>query len=242
METSEEVKELFTGMFALKSKLQQPKFDAEVDYKTKTGKTQFKYATLKAVEAAIRTAAQESKSGIDFQQEVINKDNKLSVTTLIYHISGQWIMHGPFDFPNSGSNPQGLGSLATYARRYSLSAAFGIAADNDDDAQVADDSQKQEGNQQQNTQPILINGRQLAELKQQAQEVAEISNAAPETVLSELVRVMKIPSADQMETKDLSNAKKQLHDWKAFYANQKKQEEQRAQATNQNNDEINWGQ
>lgn len=237
METSTEVKELFTGMFALKGKLQQPKFDGAVDYSNKNGsKTKFKYATLAAVEAAIRTAAQESKSGIDFQQEVINENNKLSVITLIYHTSGQWIKHGPFDFPNSGSNPQSLGSLATYARRYSLSAAFGIAADDDDDAQTADDNQKQNANQQQNNKPIYINGRQLAELKQQAQAVAEISGAQPDAVLGELSRVMHIQSADQIETKDLPGAKKQLNDWKIFYENQRKAEEQ---STNQN---ITWGQ
>ena len=237
METSTEVKELFTGMYALKGKLQQPKFDKSVEYKNKNGsKTEFPYASLKAIEAAIRTAAQESKSGIDFQQEIINENNKLSVTTLIYHISGQWIKHGPFDFPNSGSNPQSLGSLSTYARRYSLTSAFGIAADDDDDTRAAEDNQQQNSNQQQNNKPIYINGRQLAELKQQAQAVAEISGAQPDAVLGELSRVMHIQSADQIETKDLPGAKKQLNDWKIFYENQRKAEEQ---STNQN---ITWGQ
>lgn len=232
METSQEVNELFNGMFALKGKLKQPKFDGAVDYETKKGKMQFKYATLSAIELSIRVAAQESESGIDFQQEVINEDNKLSVTTLIYHKSGQWIKHGPFNFPSNGSNPQSLGSLATYARRYSLSAAFGIAADDDDDGQIAADDQNKE--QETPKAPILINGRQIMELKQIAQEVAEISNAMIDAVLGELAKVMKISSVEKITTKDFASAKNQLLNWKDFY-------EKQAAATNQNTN-INWGQ
>lgn len=143
MEMSENVTELFKGMYALKGKLEQPKFDGKVNYKTKNGdRTKFEYATLKAIEESIRRAAQDSESGIDFQQEVTNEDNCLKVRTILTHSSGQYIIHGPFIFPNSGSNPQGLGSLTTYARRYSLSSVFGIAADKDDDGQIANDNQE----------------------------------------------------------------------------------------------------
>jgi hypothetical protein len=143
MEMSENVTDLFKGMYALKGKLEQPKFDGKVDYTTKKGeRTKFEYATLKAIEESIRKAAQDSESGIDFQQEVTNEDNCLKVRTILTHSSGQYIIHGPFIFPNSGSNPQGLGSLTTYARRYSLSSVFGIAADKDDDGQIANDSQE----------------------------------------------------------------------------------------------------
>lgn len=242
MEMSESINELFNGMFLLKGKLKQPKFDAVVEYPTNKGVLKFEYATLKAIEEAIRLAAQESKSGIDFQQEVINEGNTVSITTMITHLSGQWIKHGPLVFPSSGQKPQGLGSLITYAKRYAVSATFGIAADKDDDGQGMDEQQEKQNNEpQQATQPILINGRQLAELKKSAQTVAEISGAKPDTVLDELVRIMKIKSADSMETKDFSNAKKQLHDWEIFYANQKLKEQQ-AQSKSQNNDEITWGQ
>ena len=61
---SENLEKLFDGMYKLKSKLTQPKFDAEVAYSTKKGAMNFQYATLKAIEEAIRKAAQESESGI----------------------------------------------------------------------------------------------------------------------------------------------------------------------------------
>ena len=136
-ENSENLKELFDGMYKLKSKLIQPRFDAEVAYTTKKRSMNFQYATLKAIEEAIRKAAQESESGIDFQQNVVNENNALKVTTIITHVSGQYIVHGPFEFPNSGTNPQGLGSLTTYARRYSLSARLELQTDKDDDGQTA---------------------------------------------------------------------------------------------------------
>ncbi|WP_290439936.1 ERF family protein [Vagococcus lutrae] len=215
MKMSEGVDELFNGMFLLKSKLKQPKFDSSVDYRTKKGdRTKFEYATLKAIEEAIRKAAQTSESGIDFQQEVINENNNLSVNTIIYHKSGQWVLHGPFTFPTSGQNPQGLGSLSTYARRYALSAAFGIAADKDDDGQAANETQKE---RQKNTQPtqsdnqkeietliekyrtyLLENNRDLNELNQyiiKKENVARIEQV-------DRVRVMGYYKAFAMKQKE----------------------------------------
>lgn len=136
MKMSEEVDELFTGMFKLKGKLKQPEFDGSVDYETKKGdRTKFEYATYKAVSEAIRTAAQDSASGIDFQQEVINEENIIKVLTIVTHSSGQYMIHGPFTFKHNGGNAQNVGSLTTYAKRYQLSAVFGIAGEKDDDAQ-----------------------------------------------------------------------------------------------------------
>ena len=136
MKMSEEVDALFAGMFKLKSKLKQPEFDGSVDYETKKGdRTKFEYATYRAVSEAIRTAAQESGSGIDFQQEVINEENIIRVLTIVTHASGQYMIHGPFTFKHNGGNAQNVGSLTTYAKRYQLSAVFGIAGEKDDDAQ-----------------------------------------------------------------------------------------------------------
>lgn len=54
------------------------------------------------------------------------------VITRLVHASGQWIeSRCPIQ---AGKNMQEMGSAITYARRYSLSAICGIAADEDDDA------------------------------------------------------------------------------------------------------------
>jgi len=41
----------------------------------------------------------------------------------------------PFTLPLMKKDPQGVGSVVTYARRYSLSSILGVAWDEDDDAQ-----------------------------------------------------------------------------------------------------------
>lgn len=55
-----------------------------------------------------------------------------AVYTRLIHTSGQWI-ESMCPIP-SGTDMQKMGSAITYARRYSLSAICGIAADEDDDA------------------------------------------------------------------------------------------------------------
>ncbi|BDH65487.1 TPA: ERF family protein [Enterococcus faecalis] len=204
---SENLEKLFDGMYKLKSKLTQPKFDAEVAYSTKKGAMKFQYATLKAIEEAIRKAAQESESGIDFQQNVVNENNALKVTTIITHISGQYIIHGPFEFPNSGTNPQGLGSLTTYARRYSLSAAFGIAADKDDDGQTA--AEKNSDTPKVN----LISGKQLATLNDHIRQLSELSNSELDYVRNELSKELNIDVNENMPASMFNKAIGVLKQW-----------------------------
>ncbi len=57
------------------------------------------------------------------------------VYTRLVHTSGQWI-ESLCQIPNGG-DMQKMGSAITYARRYSLSAICGIAADEDDDGNEA---------------------------------------------------------------------------------------------------------
>ena len=54
------------------------------------------------------------------------------MTTRIYHSDGWVEKFGPLQI-FSGSTPQQAGSAITYGRRYALSAALGIAADEDND-------------------------------------------------------------------------------------------------------------
>jgi hypothetical protein len=55
--------------------------------------------------------------------------------TRLVHVSGQWI-ESLCPIPAAG-DMQKMGSAITYARRYSLSAICGIAADEDDDANAS---------------------------------------------------------------------------------------------------------
>lgn len=58
-------------------------------------------------------------------------DSRMEMVTLITHSSGQWIK-STLSIPLQKVDAQGYGSATTYARRYALSAAVGIAPEDDD--------------------------------------------------------------------------------------------------------------
>lgn len=90
-----------------------------------------KYADLSSVVEAIREPF--SSNGLSYIQTVEPSDkNEARVGTIILHSSGQWIDCGMVVVPVSKADAQGFGSAITYARRYSLSAAVGVAPEDDD--------------------------------------------------------------------------------------------------------------
>lgn len=88
------------------------------------------YATLASV---IEAAAPLAEAGIAFIQAPGElADGKLVMTTMLVHgASGQW-MRSTLTIPVVAQTPQAVGSAITYARRYSLMAMIGIAAEDDD--------------------------------------------------------------------------------------------------------------
>lgn len=56
----------------------------------------------------------------------------IHVTTVLLHESGGMLMLGELFMPAIKNDPQGFGSALTYARRYSLLAAMGLAPEDDD--------------------------------------------------------------------------------------------------------------
>ena len=90
-----------------------------------------KYADLASVVEAIRAAF--SANGLSYIQTVQPSDrDEVRVETMILHSSGEWISCGVLALPVSKVDAQGYGSALTYARRYSLSAAVGVAPEDDD--------------------------------------------------------------------------------------------------------------
>ena len=93
-----------------------------------------KYADLTAVWGAIRPAL--SECGISATQwPVGSDDDKMHLVTRLAH-DGEWMM-SQFSLPVSKRDAQGCGSALTYLRRYGLSAAVGVVADDDDDGNAA---------------------------------------------------------------------------------------------------------
>lgn len=90
-----------------------------------------KYADLSSVVEAIREAF--SSNGLSYVQRVEPSEaQEVRVETVILHASGEWLSCGFLAVPVSKGDAQGFGSALTYARRYSLSAAAGVAPEDDD--------------------------------------------------------------------------------------------------------------
>jgi hypothetical protein len=89
-----------------------------------------KYADLSSVVEAIKGPVTEE--GLTYTQVMHDAENAAKVETIILHNSGEWLSCGVISVPVSKHDAQGFGSALTYARRYSLSAAFGVAPEDDD--------------------------------------------------------------------------------------------------------------
>lgn len=93
-----------------------------------------KYADYAAIVEAAKVYA---KHGIAVWQDVQLAESGVAVTTRLTHASGQWMEFGPLTVPIAKRDAHGVGSATTYAKRYALSAALGISADEDDDGNAA---------------------------------------------------------------------------------------------------------
>jgi hypothetical protein len=89
-----------------------------------------RYADLASVVSAIRPAL--SANGLSYLQRSHPNPDGVAIETVILHASGEWISTGIVAVPLSKYDAQGFGSAITYARRYSLQMAFGVAPEDDD--------------------------------------------------------------------------------------------------------------
>lgn len=89
-----------------------------------------KYADLSVVIEAVIDALH--SNGIALLQNCHESDAGVIVETIFMHESGETISCGKLSVPAAKNDPQGYGSALTYARRYSLMAACGIAPEDDD--------------------------------------------------------------------------------------------------------------
>jgi hypothetical protein len=132
MKTSESIAEIAKALGTFQSKVKQPEKDGNNPH------FKSKYVTLDGTVKAIHDCA--PGFGLSYTQMPVSNENGVGVVTVIFHESGQFIEFDPFILPLEKKTAQGVGSATTYARRYSLSAAFGIVSDLDDDGNEATDN------------------------------------------------------------------------------------------------------
>lgn len=99
-----------------------------------TGKYSYDYADLGDIVRLTRPALAEH--GIVALTPLGAHGDRLAVTVLLVHTSGETLELGPFPFPE-GRDAQATGSMVTYMRRYGLLAALGMATGDDDDGHAA---------------------------------------------------------------------------------------------------------
>lgn len=128
MNKSESIADLAKALAAFQSEVKQPKKDKSNPFFKST------YVDLAGVVDAITETA--PKHGLSFMQHALTDENeRVGVTTIIFHESGEYIEAPPIFAKPTKAGPQEVGSVITYLKRYSLSAAFGITSEVDDDGE-----------------------------------------------------------------------------------------------------------
>ena len=150
METSETKAELFKAFANFKKKLKQPLKDANNPF------FKSKYVPLENVVQVVDEAM--TDTGLSYTQGIADlEEGYLRVDTIVLHESGEYMVIKGSKVKPVKNDPQSAGSATTYARRYSLSTAFGIASDPDDDgngaSQQAKNNQQSKNTQQPKAQP-----------------------------------------------------------------------------------------
>ena len=162
MKTSETTGELFKALAEFQSDVKQPKKDANNPF------FKSKYVPLENVIEVIHEAA--GKHGLaELTYPSTSEDGtQHGVGVIITHSSGEFIQFPPVLLKPAKNDPQGVGAALTYARRYALSAAFGIASETDDDGNsISGAKPKQQAKPKVN---------EPAELSKEEEEIIEVLN------------------------------------------------------------------
>ena len=152
-----------------------------------------KFASLKSVIDAVKPAL--NANGIFFMQISHPVDSGIGIET-VFCKGDEKLSTGVVVVPVDRANAQGLGSSMTYAKRYSLALACGIAADEDDDGNGAAANPPQRKGQSvvatvMQEERIVVDE---AKRKKYVKELVEAINANDDAGLKELVEELSTDS------------------------------------------------
>ena len=136
MEHSESIAKLAAGLLAFQDEVKDPARDGENPH------FRSKYVQIDGLLAAVRPIL--AQHGLSVVQSTGGDGQNVTITTMILHTSGEWLKTDALTLRAQQATPQGAGSAITYGRRYSLSAALGVAWDDDDDGNAASTPPKAE--------------------------------------------------------------------------------------------------
>lgn len=198
MNKSESIKEIATAL---------SKFQSEVDNPKNTADNPFfksKYAPLNDILNLVRPIL--TKHGLSVLQSPSGDGEKIIITTMLMHSSGEWIELDPLILKADKITAQGAGSAITYGRRYAVSALLGISSEDDDDGNGASGKGKKKGDKsepEEQSQAINWAGfwRECTKLGFNREEVHKIAGVTslkdwPKTKVDNLFRDLKTRSME----------------------------------------------
>ncbi len=194
MKTSETINELTTALAAAHLDIGTiPMNGTNPHFKSK-------YAKMSDIYSATNLPL--AKNGLVISQGSSFDSGKVTVTTRLFHKSGEWI-ESELAMKPANELPQAVGSAITYARRYEVSAILSIAAEEDDDAEAAQGRETDKEKELKETikkQDDEI-GKLLKTIKTLSHEIAELKN--PPVIFDKNNADHKIRMDAYLKTKNL---------------------------------------
>lgn len=148
------------------------------------GNYSYKYAPLETIIDKTRPALSENSLATLQSPELVVVDGKTVevVRSLLLHSSGQWLaIDIPLFFSRGQNAAQDYGSSLTYARRYGMQLLLGVAADDDDDAQRLEGSERpgHQASGRSNAGPVMPQRRQHADEDELTAAMREFEQSRP---------------------------------------------------------------
>lgn len=127
---------LYAALAKAQGSMSNPTKNREVSVKSDRGAYKFAYATLDAILDGIRKPL--SDNGLSMTQTLERSPEGMVMCLRLMHSAGGMISTCmPLDQARV-AKMQEMGSVITFARRYQVASFFGLAAEEDDDANAAD--------------------------------------------------------------------------------------------------------
>lgn len=179
----------------------------------KYGSTNFQYVPLDDMLAEVK-----KDNNFAFMQPLgMGENGEPYIQCLLIHKSGEIIMSDPYRLVvKQGAKKQEEGAEITYSRRYSMASFFGIASDEDIDAQSQQEYQRGNTKTKQTHKPKRKN--KLSEdmshrLNEALFEFADMTNQSAKQVLDRVQQEVG-KSAAEMDEQDGQRALNILANWK----------------------------
>lgn len=204
-EKNEARKAFDRAITAAKAKLPVIKKNRSVSFGA--GKTAYAHEDLAEIERTVVPIL--SEHGLSYRFRTNVTDKSIIVTCIVSHQDGhseENSLPGPADTSGSKNALQAIGSAVTYLQRYTLKAALGLSASEDDDAVMV----KTNGNG---------NGHISPAERDELDMLLDDAGANDEAI-SNLCVILGVKALDDLRPRHLPLAKKHIAEFKAWKASQ----------------------